>query len=203
MKFPTISKTEQDEQIYLEEIKTKLNRAIDDTETAVEAHARDMSESQKYLWENKAGMDYIEKVSVRQSITQIALTGENAASRRKRLAKLINSSWEISRFAQQIRRNPDIELIERHGEKPLLWQFMNEAEEIEKISDLIEGFENSTLQSLGIICKTQSQADGLYEKPADRHPRLFILDPHSSVLAEGVIISSVHPNLKALSLQAV
>src|SRR6056297_1857435 len=80
--------TEQEERTFLEEIKERLLRAINDADAVAGNQAREMQESKDYLWENRAGMDHVEKVAVRQSITQIALTGENAAERKKRLAKL-------------------------------------------------------------------------------------------------------------------
>ncbi len=82
------NRTEQEEKTYLEKIKERLLRAINDADAVAGSQAREMQESKDYLWENRAGMDHVEKVAVRQSITQIALTGENAAERKMRLAKL-------------------------------------------------------------------------------------------------------------------
>lgn len=93
MTYQVFNKTEESEKRYLEQIKRKLHQAINDTDSAVNAHAREMQESKDYLWENKAGMDHVEKVSVRQSITQIALTGEGAVAKKKRLAKLLNTPY--------------------------------------------------------------------------------------------------------------
>jgi len=63
-----------------------LQQAIIDTNTAVNVHAREIQETKDYLYENKAGMDHVEKVSVRQSISQTAMTGDSAVARKKRLA---------------------------------------------------------------------------------------------------------------------
>ena len=53
-------------------------------EKTVNTHVKEIQENKVYLWENKDGMDHVEKVAVRQSVTQIALTGENALARKKR-----------------------------------------------------------------------------------------------------------------------
>ncbi len=89
----TINKTKQDEAKYLEEIKLKLQKAIDDTDKAVNDHVKEVQKTKDYLWENKAGMDHVEKVAVRQSVTQIAMSGENALERKKRLLKLLRSPY--------------------------------------------------------------------------------------------------------------
>lgn len=93
MTHKTFNKTEQDERKYLEIIKDKLHQAIDDTDAAVASHAKEAQENKDYLWENKTGMDHVEKISVRQSITQITLTGESAVAKKKRLLKLINNPY--------------------------------------------------------------------------------------------------------------
>ena len=86
-------RTETDEKKYLEIIKDKLSQAITAIDAAVSAHAKDVQDTKNYLYENKAGMDHVEKVSVRQSITQTAIIGESAVAKKKRLAKLINSPY--------------------------------------------------------------------------------------------------------------
>ncbi len=93
MAIITINKTEKEEKRYLETIKTRLLKAINDADAAVGAQSKEIQESKDYLWENRSGMDHVEKVAVRQSITQIALTGENAAERKKRLAKLLANPY--------------------------------------------------------------------------------------------------------------
>ena len=88
-----VNKTKKEEHAYLEQIKTKLQHEIDETDRAVSSHAKEVQDTKDYLWENKAGMDHVEKVSVRQSVTQIVLTGENALARRIRLMKLKQSPY--------------------------------------------------------------------------------------------------------------
>lgn len=93
MSFKVFNQSEAAEKKYLEKIKNKLHQAIEATDEAVNKHAKKIQESKDYLWDNKTGMDHVEKVSVRESITQMALTGENAVEKKKRLAKLIDSPY--------------------------------------------------------------------------------------------------------------
>jgi DNA helicase-2/ATP-dependent DNA helicase PcrA len=53
--------------------------------------------------------------------------------------------------------------IERHGEVPEVKCLKNEEEELRYIEKLIADFQISEYNSLGIICKTQKQADQLNE----------------------------------------
>ena len=52
----------------------------------------------------------------------------------------------------------------RHGEHPKILPFKNTEEEIQGIADLVNSFRNSHYTSLGIICKTESQAKELVQK---------------------------------------
>ena len=88
-----INKTEKEERNYLEEVKQKLLDEINRTEGNIDALSGDVRDYKDYLWENRAGMDHAEKVSVRQSIWQTALTGETAALKKRRLEKLLSSPW--------------------------------------------------------------------------------------------------------------
>jgi DNA helicase-2/ATP-dependent DNA helicase PcrA len=88
-----INKTEKEEKLYLDRIKTKLQESLDQIDKNVTEYAKELQAQKDYLWENKAGMDHAEKVSVRQSVTQSALTGEAALEKKKRLLKLMKSPW--------------------------------------------------------------------------------------------------------------
>lgn len=85
--------TEQDEKDYLEIVKQKLIDVIDETFRQVDEHARDISEFKEYLWEHRDGMDRMEKLAVRKSITQNVLIGEKVADKKKRLSKLLKTPW--------------------------------------------------------------------------------------------------------------
>lgn len=88
-----VNKGEKEERQYLEELKDRLRNALEQIDRHISDYAREVQEQKDYLWENKAGMDHAEKVSVRQSVTQSALTGEAALEKKKKIQKLIRSPW--------------------------------------------------------------------------------------------------------------
>lgn len=88
-----IIKSEKDEKLYLNEIKENINAAINQIDENIKSYSIELKENKKYLYENKAGMDHAEKVSVRQSINHVAITGENAVEKKKRLRKLLESTY--------------------------------------------------------------------------------------------------------------
>ncbi|MFW5701209.1 MAG: HelD family protein, partial [Cyclobacteriaceae bacterium] len=76
--------------------------------------------------------------------------------------KSYRSTYEIIEFTKRIINNDDAEPIERHGDEPQISVFDSKEDEIENIRGFIRDFENSKDNSLGIICKTQDDADYLY-----------------------------------------
>ena len=108
------------------------------------------------------------------------------------LNKSYRSSYEIARFAQRISPNPDLEIIERHGEEPEVLPFASRKKETEAIRPLIADFADSRFNSLGIICKTQKQATQLYKALEGGHPRLQLLSEASQSFAPGVIVCTAH-----------
>jgi DNA helicase-2/ATP-dependent DNA helicase PcrA len=73
----------------------------------------------------------------------------------------------------------------------LLWSdFGSNTEELDEIAWKVEQFKKSNYQSLGIICKTQEQAEFVYEKI--KAPGLHLLGADSTTFKEGVLITTVH-----------
>ncbi|HZI25813.1 MAG TPA: 3'-5' exonuclease, partial [Chryseolinea sp.] len=107
-----------------------------------------------------------------------------------KLHRSYRSTWEITDFAQQISRNPDIIPMERHGDAPLVKVFQINADEIAYIKNTLEHFKNSGNQSLGIICKTAEQAEVIYG--ALKSPGVHLLKADSTSFSNGVIIATVH-----------
>jgi DNA helicase II / ATP-dependent DNA helicase PcrA len=89
----TINTTEKEERQYLKRLKKALHAAISKIDHLITEHAKEVKEFKEYLWENKAGMDHAEKVSVRQSVEQRAVTGEEAVGKKNRLRKLMKSPF--------------------------------------------------------------------------------------------------------------
>jgi DNA helicase II / ATP-dependent DNA helicase PcrA len=107
-----------------------------------------------------------------------------------KLFRSYRSTWEIVQFSLRITPNPNLIAMERHGDEPEVIGFETAHEETEAIRNLVEQFKNSGNQSLGIICKTQRQADALFEKIKSHH--VHLLSPDSTSFSSGTIITTVH-----------
>jgi DNA helicase-2/ATP-dependent DNA helicase PcrA len=107
-----------------------------------------------------------------------------------KLFRSYRSTWEITAFAQNISRNPDIIPMERHGEAPQVLGFSSHAEELDAIRKLIAQFKTSGYQSMGIICKTHRQAQALHKEIKDLHVHLLTAD--STAFKEGIILTTAH-----------
>ncbi|MFN2380956.1 MAG: 3'-5' exonuclease [Guyparkeria sp.] len=119
---------------------------------------------------------------------EAALPAASAVS----LNKSYRSTWQIARFAQRISPNPDLEVIERHGEEPRVIAARSAREEIEHIQTMIEAFAESEHNSLAVITRTQRQARRLAEKLAERHPQVHLLDADTTHLSSGVLVCTAH-----------
>ncbi|MEL7568196.1 MAG: UvrD-helicase domain-containing protein [Dehalobacterium sp.] len=108
------------------------------------------------------------------------------------LYKSYRSTIEIAYFAQKIQENKKLIPIERHGDKPSVTICNTENEQFNKIQNLIQQFKQSDYTSLGIICKSQKQADQLYKKVRTVYDDISLLDFNSSEFKDGIIITSVH-----------
>lgn len=109
-----------------------------------------------------------------------------------KLCKSYRSTFEITNFAQKIQTNHELEPVIRHGEQPEILQFKNAEKEVSGIADLITSFKNSNYTSLGIICKTESQAKELAQKLRTYTEHISLLSNQSSVYVKGIIITSAH-----------
>ena len=106
------------------------------------------------------------------------------------LNKSYRSTYEIIRFAKRFQGAAALEPVERHGEEPLLVPCHDRAEEIARIGDMIGAFEQSGYVSLGIIAKTNQQAQGLYAALAEHH-EVYLLTPESSSFVNGVSVAGI------------
>jgi len=79
-KHHIFNEREKDERQYLEIVKIKLEDAIVRIDRMVENYTKELQQQKDYLWEHKAGMDHIEKVAVRQSVTQAGCWRTNTVS---------------------------------------------------------------------------------------------------------------------------
>ncbi|MDR9501338.1 MAG: 3'-5' exonuclease [Desulfurivibrionaceae bacterium] len=109
-----------------------------------------------------------------------------------KLCKSYRSTWEITQFAQRISPDPDLVAIQRHGDEPQVLAFKSGNEEVQHIRRLIADFFDSGHQTLGIICKTQSQADRLYEVLQKEESRVTLLTSQSASFGRGVVVCTVY-----------
>ncbi len=107
-----------------------------------------------------------------------------------KLFRSYRSTWEITNFAQEIYRNPDIVPMERHGQPPQMPGFQSNDEEMAAIKKLLHQFGNSGFQSLGVICKTQKQAERIYREI--KAHGVHLLTAESTSFKEGVIVTTAH-----------
>lgn len=117
----------------------------------------------------------------------IASMFENSQS--VKLSKSYRSTYEIINFAQNIINNKDLIAIERHGSNPRITKCEN-AED--RVGDIIKEFKESGYGSLGIICKTQTQAEELYGKISKRNPDITLLDSGSKKFKSGIIVTTAY-----------
>jgi DNA helicase-2/ATP-dependent DNA helicase PcrA len=102
------------------------------------------------------------------------------------------STIQISNLAQRINRNEHLIPIEREGEEPALVPCGSRTEELDRIHEILAEFLASDYKSLGIVCKTQADADAVFEHVRDLSDSIFLIDPTSSAFHEGVTISTAH-----------
>jgi DNA helicase-2/ATP-dependent DNA helicase PcrA len=76
-----------------------------------------------------------------------------------KLFRSYRSTWEITQFSLRISPNEKLIAMERLGEEPQVLGFATAQEETTAIYKECLKFSNSANQSLGIICKTQQQAE--------------------------------------------
>jgi DNA helicase-2/ATP-dependent DNA helicase PcrA len=108
------------------------------------------------------------------------------------LCKSYRSTFEITRFAQSIQKNEKLIPIERHGEEPTVTNCSGTDGEIDRLYEIIDAFLKSNYRSLGIICKTQAQAQSVFDALKGRVARLHLLGFESREFMEGILVTSAH-----------
>ncbi|HYC84316.1 MAG TPA: 3'-5' exonuclease [Chryseosolibacter sp.] len=107
-----------------------------------------------------------------------------------KLLRSYRSTWEITRFAQHIKANPDIIPMERHGPEPAIKGFGSNIEELAEIRRLMTFFKTSGYQSMGIICKTHDQAEFVMDEL--KSAEVSLLTPDTTAFKHGIMITTVH-----------
>lgn len=82
--------------------------------------------------------------------------------------------------------------MERHGEAPAVMGFSSREQEVAAIKKELEAFSSSDYKSLGIICKTQAQANALWEQLKEEPVKIKLLNANSSSFGHGIILTTAH-----------
>ena len=109
-----------------------------------------------------------------------------------KLCKSYRSTFEITDFSQKIQTNHELEPIIRHGEPPAILRFEDIKQEILGIFSIISSFKKSGYTSLGIVCKTETQARELSENLRVHTGDIHFLSNQSSAFMKGIIVTSSH-----------
>lgn len=109
-----------------------------------------------------------------------------------RLCKSYRSSCEITRFALGISPNSELVAIERHGPRPVVSACGDGMEETRRIRQAIEEFRKGGQHTMGIICKTQKQAEQLHKAVCEDISDVHLLTARSAAFVQGVVVCSVH-----------
>lgn len=109
-----------------------------------------------------------------------------------KLCKSYRSSYEITRFAQGISADADLLAIERHGDKPQVWSHADADQELQSIVGAIVAFGERDARTLGIVCKSQSQARALHDQLRDAGVGAELLTASSTSFVPGVVVCSAH-----------
>ncbi|MFW5707017.1 MAG: HelD family protein [Bacteroidota bacterium] len=136
--------------------------------------------------------DAHQKVSLNGSSTAETITEVMQDARVVKLRRSYRSSFEITQFAQQILPDSDLIAIERHGHKPVVQNYPDSKSEIRGILEQISQFRKSGYHSLGLICKTQKQADRLYHLLEEQAGPISRITDQSVASLTGVIVTTVH-----------
>ncbi len=107
------------------------------------------------------------------------------------MLKSYRSTYEITQFTKRISQHVNVEALERHGEEPLIIPCKNKAIELDEIKIIIKFFEASKYNSLGIITKTQKQANELYESLRSQFT-INLLNAVSVAFGSGIVITTAH-----------
>lgn len=164
---------ESEERSYLEKVKRKIQGELDAVNAQLDT---DANQSVNPLSSSNA-----ERINT-------ILQGAECVY----MNKSYRSTIEISNFAQQINRNEDLIPIERHGEEPAISECQDRAEELGRGRAALEEFFDSGHKSLGIVCKTQEQAETVYQHVKSLSDAIFLIDPTSTAFHDGVIVSTAH-----------
>lgn len=120
-----------------------------------------------------------------ERIEQVFPQGETV-----KLVRSYRSTIEISSFAQRIAFNPELIPLARHGAWPTIEGFENNVQELDRIKIHIAAFQKTGYPTLGVICKTQDQAEFAFN--AIQTVGVSLLTSESTAFKQGVTVTTAH-----------
>lgn len=106
------------------------------------------------------------------------------------LNKSYRSTYEIITFAKRIQNVAVLEPAPRHGDTPEIIFCSDSQDELAKIREKIKAFQVSGNATLGIILKTNSKANAVYQTLSEDY-EMQLLTPDSKRFAKGITITSI------------
>ena len=116
-----------------------------------------------------------------------------------RLNKSFRSTCEIARFSDAVNPVEDFDVVDRHGELPVVRSLADERELREALREEMDAMEEAGFGSMAILCKTFAAAKRLAEGLGRR---VTLLGPGSRSFAQGVVVSTPYL-VKGLEFDAV
>ena len=135
--------------------------------------------------------DFGQSIDPNRQYTLEQLHGLYPGSQLVRLEKSYRSTWEIIHFAKQLVHQADFEAVERHGEAPAVFAAATEEEELSRLCQIVEEFHQSEYNALGIVTRTNGEAQALYEQLTSRGAQVSLVTPESKSFHNGALVLSV------------
>lgn len=135
--------------------------------------------------------DFGQSIDPNRRYTLEELHGLYQGSQLVRLEKSYRSTWEIIHFAKSIVGMDDFEAVERHGAKPELIAAPTREAEIDRIAEEIDRFRHSDYAGLGVVTRTNQDAQALYDWLCERGVETELVTPESKTFRNGVNVLSV------------
>ncbi len=107
------------------------------------------------------------------------------------ILKSYRSTYEITQFTKRISRKVKVEALTRQGEEPRIISCKKKDSELAEINGLIGEFNDGEYNSLGVICKTQKQADRLYDSIGKQF-KVSLLNAGSGSFISGIVVTTAH-----------
>lgn len=104
------------------------------------------------------------------------------------LNKSYRSTYEITNFANSIIGRTNVDVVERHGDKPNWIKYNSQSQKIEEIIKFVDECKKDNKKTIGILCKSIKNADELNQILKDKL-KYYYLTTSTLAYSEGVILA--------------